>query len=77
MVLVVLFFVLLTAAALLSAYSPRISQDGAATAAASLLGLAIFFFLVRRFRPKHFASWTVGSGIGADSSMLPEWQIQT
>ncbi len=46
MVLVVFFFVLLTAAALLSAYAPRISQDGAGTAAASLLGLAIFFFLV-------------------------------
>jgi hypothetical protein len=49
MILVVLFFVLLTASALLSAYAPRITHDGAGTAVASLLFLALFFFLVSAF----------------------------
>lgn len=46
MILVVLFFVLLTASALLSAYAGRITNESAGTAAACLLGLVAFFFLV-------------------------------
>ncbi|EIE22918.1 zf-DHHC-domain-containing protein [Coccomyxa subellipsoidea C-169] len=55
MILVVLFFVLLTASALLSAYAPRITHDGAGTAAASLLAFALFFFLVVMLTWSYFA----------------------
>ncbi|KAK9917860.1 hypothetical protein WJX75_009021 [Coccomyxa subellipsoidea] len=56
MILVVLFFVLLTASALLSAYAPRITHDGAGTAVASLLFLALFFFLVAMLVWSYFAA---------------------
>lgn len=46
MILVVLFFVVLTSAALLNSYGPNIKAPSIGDAAASLLGLLIFFFLV-------------------------------
>lgn len=46
MILVVLFFVVLTAAALLDAYGPDLRGASRGHAAASLLGLVVFFALV-------------------------------
>jgi hypothetical protein len=46
MILVVFFFVLLTAAALLDAYGPLVHGPDRGQAAGSLLGLLIFFALV-------------------------------
>ena len=47
MILVVSFFVLLTAAALLDVYGPQVHSSDRGQAAASLLGLVLFFALVR------------------------------
>ena len=46
MILVVFFFVLLTAAALLDAYGPLVHSPDIGQAAGSLLGLLVFFALV-------------------------------
>ena len=46
MVLVVFFFVLLTAAAVLDVYGPSVHSPDVGQAAASLLGLIVFFALV-------------------------------